>query len=481
MPQQISDLIVVGAGLAGLVAATRALELGRSAIVVEARPEHRYPCNSRYSGGVFHVAFTSAMAGADAVARAIRAEGTGWSDPAQVDTMANNAGRAIEWLADHGAEFGSGGAAPFMDRMLQPLSLREAGLANHWPDKGADRLLQDLATRIVENGGLFLRGVRARSLTIRDGRCRGIEAEDAAGEPLSFACGAVLIADGGFSGNPDLVRRYISADPGALCTRGAGTGMGDGLTMAEAVGARIVGTDRFYGHVQSAEARTDDRLWPYPILDIVASSAIAVDGSGRRFVDEGTGGVPITNAIARLARPGESYVIFDQAIWEGPGRDFLLPPNPAMEERGVDIVRAATVAELAERIGMDATILACTVADYNAAIAQGDEDRLDPPRTRVSHLLAAPPYPISTPPYMAIRMAAGITYTMGGIAIDGSARVLDTDMRIIPGLFAAGAATGGLEGGPRSTYVGGLMKALVFGLVGAETAAIDIAVTVPAG
>ncbi len=293
-------------------------------------------------------------------------------------------------------------------------------------------------------------------------------------EPSStFDADAVVIADGGFQGNPDLVREFISPDPAGLCQRGAGTGVGDGLTMARAVGAELVNMDRFYGHVQCFEAIEDDRLWPYPILDIVASSALVVDGSGRRFADEGLGGVATANAIAKLLDPRSSFVIMDEAIWDGPGRDFLLPPNPTIELRDARIFRAGTLAELAAQIGVPADALQATVAGYNDAVANGTEALLDPPRTVKVATLAATPRPIATAPYLAVRLAAGITYTMGGIAIDPNARVLRAGGGIVEGLYAAGSATGGFEGGPTSVYLGGLAKAAIFGLRAGESVVRD--------
>jgi fumarate reductase flavoprotein subunit len=77
--------------------------------------------------------------------------------------------------------------------------------------------------------------------------------------------------------------------------------------------------------------------------------------------------------------------------------------------------------------------------------------------------------PIAEPPFFAARAVAGVTYTMGGIAIDGDAHVLHRDGGVIKGLFAAGSATGGHEGGPRVGYTGGLSKALTFGWCAAHT------------
>src|SRR5690606_6985391 len=127
----------MGAGLAGLVAANRAAELGASVILLEAGSGAKYRANSRFTGGVFHIAFEDITAGPAKLAAAIARASDGYSDPDLVAAYARDAGRAVEWLADNGAQFGQGGAPPWMSRMLMPFSLREPGFSNHWPDKGA--------------------------------------------------------------------------------------------------------------------------------------------------------------------------------------------------------------------------------------------------------------------------------------------------------------------------------------------------------
>ena len=83
--------------------------------------------------------------------------------------------------------------------------------------------------------------------------------------------------------------------------------------------------------------------------------------------------------------------------------------------------------------------------------------------------------PIREPPFHAIRLCAGLTYTMGGIAIDAGTQVLDRDGAVMPGLYAAGACTGGLEGGPMAGYLGGLCKALSLGYIAGDRMAAALA------
>ncbi|MGA7782930.1 MAG: FAD-binding protein [Paraburkholderia sp.] len=196
--------------------------------------------------------------------------------------------------------------------------------------------------------------------------------------------------------------------------------------------------------------------------------------SGRRFTDEGLGGVAVANAIATLDEPLSSFVLLDEAIWEQAGRAFLLPPNPALERLGATVHRARGVDALAAKLNMDALVLASTLGSYNKAVAHGQLAGLVPPRTVKPATLATGAAPINGPDYLAIPLCAGITYTMGGIVIDAHGRALDAGDCPISGLYAAGATTGGIEGGANSGYVGGLIKAAVFGLRAAEAAARDL-------
>ena len=236
-------------------------------------------------------------------------------------------------------------------------------------------------------------------------------------------------------------------------------------TMAEAVGARLTGLDRFYGHIQCCEALSNDKLWPYPILDLLATAAIVVDRHGKRFADEGLGGVYMTNAIAALDEPDTAAVIFDDAIWNGTGREYILPPNPNAVEAGGTLISHPDLGSLAQALGLPATELQASVDAHNDFVQNGAA--IAPPRSN----RAAQPQPIVKPPFHALRVCAGITYTMGGVAIDGGARVLDLSDHPIPGLYAAGSTTGGLEGGGPAGYTGGLSKALTLGLLAGESAA----------
>ncbi len=462
--QRQFDLISIGGGFAGLVAAVRGAELGLRTAIVEAGADQRYPCSSRWAGGIFHVSYHDVKLEPAELVAAIDRQTGGEADPELTAAVAGNCGRLIDWLAAQGANFTSATPTSWHRFTLAPPRAAVAG--PDWRGRGPDVMLGELKQRLEERQGRVFFGTRADALRIGGGRCTGLSAARD-GAAIEFAAGAVVIADGGFPGNAELFRRYIGPRPDLVLQRHAGTAIGDGLRMALEAGAALTGLDRFYGHLLSRDAMTNPGLWPYPQIDAVATAAIVVDAAGSRLLDEGLGGISITNALARLEDPLCATVVCDNAMWETAGRSAQIPPNPQLLAGGGTLRRADTLAELAVGAGLDPAALVKTVTAYNDAVRAGNLAALSPARSTRS----GQPKPIEVAPYFAIPICAGITNTMGGIAIDGHARVRRRDGSVIDGLYAAGGTIGGLEGGGAIGYVGGLIKACLFGLRAAEHAA----------
>ncbi len=458
------DVVVIGGGIAGLVAAARAGQLGLKACVLEKGSAERYLCNTRFTGGTLHICLDDIMADPAKLRKAIDTVTHNSTPPALADALVADGPRVVRWMQSVGIRFMKASPAPYHNWVLAPPRPPSAGL--NWEGRGGDVMMRTLAALIEKQGGKLLRGARATALTVREGRCAGVSA-GIDGKSVSFESAAVIIADGGFQGNPALVRENISPRPESLKQRGAATGVGDGLLMARAAGAQLTKLDSFYGHVLSRDAMTRDMLWPYPVLDTVVAAAIAVDAEGKRFADEGDSGVYFANAIARLADPLSATAIFDDAIWNTAGKRDLIPVNPLIPNNGGTVLKAQTLEELAAAAGVPAAALATTVNTYNEAVKNGTTAQLSPARRADKYA----PQPIAKPPFYAIPLCAGITYTMGGIAVNESGCVLGTGGTPIAGLYAAGSCVGGVDGGPRAGYVGGLSKAAVLGLRSAEHAA----------
>src|SRR6185436_7034118 len=168
----------------------------------------------------------------------------------------------------------------------------------------------------LKRQGRILRGHRASALRQVSG---GIEIEveqlpGASSTPKKLQTPAIVIADGGFQANHDMLRKSgVSPTPEKLLARNGGTAVGDGLRMALELGAAVSGgMNNIYGHLHNRDAMSSTKHWPRPVVDDLAAAGMVIDASGRRFTEEGLGGIWITNAIARLPDPLGTTIIFDQ-------------------------------------------------------------------------------------------------------------------------------------------------------------------------
>jgi fumarate reductase flavoprotein subunit len=458
------DMVAIGGGFSGLIPGCRAGEAGLSVAVLEARSEERYPCSSRYSTGVANVMGLPIMAEPDRMFRAIM-DGSGANAHAAVArAFADNGKRAIDWLARQGATFTQRALQHDQpgQKVIAPPRRPIAGL--DWQDRGPDLFMQRLEKNLKERGGVVMRGTRVEALVIAGGACVGVDAVRD-GAPTRISAKAVVIADGGFAANRAMIAKYITphADR-VLCRVGPGA-QGDGIRMAEAAGATIGGFGAFYGHIHHRYAMTNAQLWPYPHLDAAAEVGVLVGPDGKRFTDEGLGGVCMANAVAQLPDPLSAILIIDDAIWKTePAITTTVPANPAMVDAGGEPTSASDIESLAARMSLPAAALAQTIREHNQAADSNDFARLAVPRSTRKHK----PMPIVTPPFHAVPLCTGVTGTMGGVVINEHAQALKPDGSVFSGLYAVGTPVAGLEGGPRSGYVGGVSKAFVLGLLAAE-------------
>ena len=457
------DIVIVGAGLAGLIAGLRAAELGRSVAVLERGMTDDYPCNLRMAGGIFHIAQTDMKRPPADLAAAAMAATDDTADRGMIEALAAKSGALIDWLLEHGVAF-SGGSAPWQTWRLAPSRAIAAGM--DWKDRGPDRLLHLLGRRLREHGGQLILGTEAKTLIMGSGRCTGVTAVRN-GLDCTYRANAVILADGGFQADPALVAQHICQRPDRLKLRGADTGTGTALRMGLSVGAAVTRLHQFYGHLLSRDAMHTDKVWPYPELDGIAAASLMVGPDGMRFADEGMGGIYLANAIAQLPDPLLSWIICDDAVWEGPGRSARIPANPELVKAGGTIYCANTLAAAAEMAGLPAAAVGETVASYNQAQHDGALHQLAPPRTSRRH----PAMLLEKPPFTIIPVCAGITCTMGGLCVDPHARVLSQAGPVVDGLYAIGTTAAGTDGGPPIGYVGGQAQAGVFGLIAAEHAA----------
>lgn len=482
------DLLIVGGGVAGWTAATRAQQLGIRAVVVEKAAEGPGGGNGLLSGGIFHAAYLSPLRPQDDIYDTITRKTDGHSRPDVARAFADNVGRAFTLLEASGAHFERVGPAEFQSYRISPDAGPQAddlpqSPGERWLGKGGPtRLLTSMWQAFVGAGGDFMPGLRATELVVEDGGVVGVVAEQANGPMTTIRAKAVLLADGGFQANADLVHAHITP---AYVLRGSEMDQGDALRMGLAVGAKAVDLDCFYGFVLCRDAMTNERLarvrlpgpQPFQLID----ASIVVDGNGRRVADEDAGEAeyafidePLANIIAKSETPGDCWVVFDHHVWETVGRTGRpdqknIPMNPGLLDAGGTLLVEDTIEHLSDAMGLPTEALVDTVERFNRFCTE--KVPITPPR-------GGAPSPIEVAPFYAVPLIAAVTFTMGGLLINGRGQVLSSEEKPIPGLYAAGGAMGGLQGGPHNGYAGGWSEASTFGMLAAESVAEQLGAVV---
>lgn len=464
------DTVVVGSGLAGCVAACRSQELGMRTLLIDKADEPSSDSNTVLSGGSLHVANIHPLEPSDRLRARIDEVTDGDADPRLAAALAHNAGRGIAWLSNAGVQFEPVNSDPTR-AVLAPRRLFQD--VHAWRDRGPHRALAALQRRFAHLGGILCGSSTLSGLDVEGGRVIGIS-YTRHGESERAGARAVVLADGGFQANAEMLRAYVGPFADQIKLRGASSGMGDAQRLGERAGASSVKLRYFYGHLLHIDSLRNDRLWPAPTLDPLLSRSIVVDTTGARVFDEGLGGIAAANRIAGSRDPRGSWIVGDARAWRyaeevaGKLDDSNPRAIPDLEARGGAVHRAADLGELAMMIAIDPGGLHETVRTFNAAHEGNRLGALSVPRSGTGSLL-------SEPPFFAIRCVPGITFTMGGLLIDARARVVDAEGVPIPGLLAAGGTAGGLQGSPSGGYVGGLICALVFGLLAGEECALQSA------
>ena len=429
------DVAVVGGGMAGLVVANRCAQLGLRTVLLEKGGSPDGDSNARISTGLFHLAWRPLDAPPDELEAAMIAATDGHIDPDIARAIAASSGAALQWLIDEGISF-----APSRDGAAFRWHVTPHGVnvgRRIEGDRGTYRMVRSLYANLRARGATVFHDSRVTDLepladrwrlTV-DGTVRGHRVEGA----------RVVLCDGGFQSSPELLTRYVGPRAHDLVLRAAATGTGDALTMALRVGAAASGLDRFYGHILSHDALHAD-LWPYPVLDRLCQQGVIVDKRGRPLAAGFADGIQLANILARTENPRGWTVVVTESEWKRSGGDSA-PGQGAtayddLERLGGTVCRAVGAHRLATELGLPAQSLADAIENCLG------------PAAMTSRLVGLPIVP-------------GITFTMGGIAVRADGAVISADGSVIAGLFACGSACGGIQGGPRSGYLGGLAVAAV--------------------
>ena len=466
-----ADVVVVGAGGAGMTAAITAAAEGKSVVILESQSmvggnsvratggmnagKTVYQDENEFgeSAGVEKTLKTAAEKYADnetitALAKTVSEQwaayqanptgyfdsvelmeldtmigGKGINDPELVETLCANSADAIDWLDEHGITLHNvssfGGAS--VKRIHRPVNAEGKTVS-------VGSYMIPLLQENCEKAGvkMMLDTTATEILTDANGAAVGVKATGASGETVTVNAKAVVLASGGFGANLDMVVKYKPELKGFMTTNAPGI-QGQGIEMAQAIGAATVDMDQIQIH-PTVEANTAALITE----GLRGDGAILINEEGQRFIDE-VGTRDVVSA-AEIAQTGSySWLVVDQAMVDASSviQGYI--------KKGYTVT-GATYEELGKAMGVDAAAFAETMEKWNGYV----EAKNDPDFGRTSFA-----NPLNTAPYYAIKVTAGVHHTMGGLTINTNTEVLKEDGSVIPGLFAAGEVTGGVHGANR--------------------------------
>lgn len=466
-----ADVVVVGAGGAGMTAAITAAAEGKSVVVLESQSmvggnsvratggmnaaKTVYQDENEFgeSAGVEKTLKTAAEKYADnetitALAKTVSEQwaayqanptgyfdsvelmeldtmigGKGINDPELVETLCANSADAIDWLDEHGITLHNvssfGGAS--VKRIHRPVNAEGKTVS-------VGSYMIPLLQENCEKAGvkMMLDTTANEILTDANGAAVGVKATGASGETVTVNAKAVVLATGGFGANLDMVVKYKPELKGFMTTNAPGI-QGQGIEMAQAIGAATVDMDQIQIH-PTVEANTAALITE----GLRGDGAILINEEGERFIDE-VGTRDVVSA-AEIAQTGSySWLVVDQAMVDASSviQGYI--------KKGYTVT-GATYEELGKAMGVDAAAFAETMEKWNGYV----EAKNDPDFGRTSFA-----NPLNTAPYYAVKVTAGVHHTMGGLKINANTEVLNEKGEVIPGLFAAGEVTGGVHGANR--------------------------------
>lgn len=466
-----ADVVVVGAGGAGMTAAITAAAEGKSVVILESQSmvggnsvratggmnagKTVYQDENEFgeSAGVEKTLKTAAEKYADnetitALAKTVSEQwaayqanptgyfdsvelmeldtmigGKGINDPELVETLCANSADAIDWLDEHGITLHNvssfGGAS--VKRIHRPVNAEGKTVS-------VGSYMIPLLEENCEKAGvkMMLDTTATEILTDANGAAVGVKATGASGETVTVNAKAVVLATGGFGANLDMVVKYKPELKGFMTTNAPGI-QGQGIEMAEAIGAATVDMDQIQIH-PTVEANTAALITE----GLRGDGAILINEEGQRFIDE-VGTRDVVSA-AEIAQTGSySWLVVDQAMADASSviQGYI--------KKGYTVT-GSTYEELGKAMGVDAAAFAETMEKWNGYV----EAKNDPDFGRTSFA-----NPLNTAPYYAVKVTAGVHHTMGGLKINANTEVLNEKGEVIPGLFAAGEVTGGVHGANR--------------------------------
>lgn len=438
------DVLIIGDGLAGRLAALAAQREGGSVLIIEKCSAHAPHGNTAFSGGAFR-----------RVARQyperkyfsdIMKVSEGAADPRLTRITIRNSPNVIRRLRGLGVPWTLPSSNPG-----RALSVLGRGAA----------LVTALSKAVKKKNIPIMYNAKALEILRSKGRPAGVKVRTKAGV-ITIPSKAIVLATGGFQANRKMVVRYLGKGAHRLVLRGYKGNTGDGLILAKKLGARLEGMEGYHGGIIHYGYKKNPRFGARRGMRSVKryEPAILVNREGQRFVDEGEDTADKTYAkfgrIIALTQPGGiAYLIFDSGA-----KEII---DPMYQGPGKGPIESMTISDLAKKLGIHALKLQRTIDQFNAAVSKGKTTGITP---RKSHFARR----IETPPFCAYVVTGGMTFTFGGIKISEKSEVLDKTMKAVPGVYAAGEITGGFF---YHNYPAGssLTRCAVFGEIAGQNAA----------
>ncbi|GHV62068.1 flavocytochrome c [Spirochaetia bacterium] len=438
--QELSaDIVIVGAGGAGLSAGIEARNKGKSTIIIE---KMDIPGgNTIRSSGGFNVAGSpeqiAANKGRTSVEKFIEFTmegGHNINNRELVTFMIKNSAGVVDWLKGQG-----------MDPVIG-----ETYTGYNVPGE-AKGLILSLLARYESLGGNIMYGVRGTDIIVDQGRATGIIATDKLGAKVTIRAKAVILASGGFGGDLEMCARLDPRLKGFVTDNSLGA-TGDGIKMAEAIGAATVDMEQIQSHPTIHQASSTMLT-----EGIRNSGGILLNTAGKRFTDENNYRDVVSAAILKQDK-ATAVILYNKELMDNNA-------NVLGYYRQGLVTQYETLDDVAKYMNVDPAVLKQTVDTWNGYVANKNDPEFHSQFSWIRNL--------SKGPYYALWVAPGIHHTMGGVKINVDTEVISTSGSKIPGLFAAGEVTGGVHGGNR---VGGnaILDILLYGRVAGDNAAAYI-------
>jgi tricarballylate dehydrogenase len=442
--KKIVDVLVIGDGIAGCLAALAAHKQRADVIIVEKSRSNLPHGNTAFCGGALRR--VSREYPAEKYFADIMKVSEGEADEELTKITIRNSKRAKANLSCLGIRWTSPTSNP--------------GRADSVVGKGAS--LAPALRKAVRKAKIpILYETAANGICFSNGSVVGVRVRTRTGTK-TIPCKAVVIATGGFQANRKMVTEHIGKGAHRLVLRGYRQSTGDGHRMATKLGARLIGMDGYHGGIIHDGYKKFPRVGEEKGMRSVKKyePGILVNRLGKRFVDEGEDSADKTYAkfgrIIALTQPGGiAYLIFDSRA-----KDHVDPMYEGPEKGPIE---AMSIEELARKLSIAPARLRHTVEEFNRAVDNGTYAQLTPPKSNFAQR-------IGRAPFYAYIVTGGMTFTFGGIKITANAEVTSKTASIIPGVYAAGEVTGGFF---YNNYPGGssLTRCAVFGEIAGKNAA----------